>query len=127
MDIIKSLSLSFTPLARPINKRKQTFSHHTSQVIIIIMPKNSLTKWDIAKTIAPSVVTMVILPIVDVSSDITVVCNLYMHAHWHFATILLGQYKIVKPWYKSKPMSKQNPKLNKSPPKKEKRRIWTKG
>ena len=69
--------------------KKETFSH---QLLVIIMPKNSLTKWEIAKTIAPSVVTMVILPIVDVSTDITVVCNLYMHAHWHFATILLGQY-----------------------------------
>ena len=59
------------------------------------MPQNSLTKWEIAKTIAPSVFTMVILPIVDVSTDITVVCNLYMHAHWHFATILLGKYKIL--------------------------------
>ena len=36
---------------------------------------------------------------------------------------------IVKPWSKSesKPLSKQAPKLNKSPPKKEKRRIWTLG
>ena len=34
---------------------------------------------------------------------------------------------IVKPWSKSKPLSQQTPKLNKSPPKKEKRRIWTLG
>ena len=36
---------------------------------------------------------------------------------------------IVKPWSKSesKPLSKQAPKLNKSPQKKEKRRIWTEG
>ena len=36
---------------------------------------------------------------------------------------------IVKPWSKSesKPLSQQAPKLNKSPPKKEKRKIWTLG
>ena len=36
---------------------------------------------------------------------------------------------IVKPWSKSesKPLSQQAPKSNKSPPKKEKRRIWTLG
>ena len=36
---------------------------------------------------------------------------------------------IVKPWSKSesKPLSQQAPKSNKSPPKKKKRRIWTKG
>ena len=35
----------------------------------------------------------------------------------------------VKPWSKSvsKPLSQQTPKSNKSPPKKEKRRIWTLG
>ena len=39
-----------------------------------------------------------------------------------------GQWHwIVKPWSKSKPLSQQTPKLNKSPPKKEERRIWTKG
>ena len=36
-------------------------------------------------------------------------------------------FLIVKPWSKSGPLSQQAPKLNKSPPKKEKRRIWTKG
>ena len=38
-------------------------------------------------------------------------------------------FLIVKPWCKSesKPLSKEAPKLNKSPPKKEKRRIWTLG
>ena len=38
-------------------------------------------------------------------------------------------WEIVKPWSKSesKPLSKQAPKSNKSPPKKEKRRIWTLG
>ena len=76
--------------------KKETFSH---QLLVIIMPKNSLTKWEIAKAIAPSVVTMVFLPIIDVASDITLVCNLYMHAHWHFATILLGQYKILNKNY----------------------------
>ncbi len=37
--------------------------------------------------------------------------------------------RIVKPWSKSesKPLSQQTPKLNKSPPKNEKRRIWTLG
>ena len=59
------------------------------------MPNISLTKWEITKKIAPSVLTMVILPLVDVISDITLVCNLYMHGHWHFATILLGQYKCL--------------------------------
>ena len=35
--------------------------------------------------------------------------------------------EIVKPWSKSKPLSQQAPKSNKSPPKKQKRRIWTLG
>ena len=37
--------------------------------------------------------------------------------------------EIVKPWSKSKskPLSQQAPKSNKSPPKKEKERIWTLG
>ena len=57
------------------------------------MEENSLTNWKIAKEITPSVVTMIILPIVDVATDINLVCNLYMHSHWHFATILLRKYK----------------------------------
>ena len=41
----------------------------------------------------------------------------------------LGFGVFVKPWSKSesKPLSQQAPKSNKSPPKKEKRRIWTLG
>ena len=35
--------------------------------------------------------------------------------------ITSGTYKIVKPWCKSKSLSEQNPKLNKSPPKKGKK------
>ena len=57
------------------------------------MEENSLTNWKIAKEITPSVVTMIILPIVDVATDINLVCNLYTHSHWHFATILLRKYK----------------------------------
>ena len=39
------------------------------------------------------------------------------------------KYTFGMPWSKSKskPLSKQAPKSNKSPPKKEKRRIWTLG
>ena len=56
------------------------------------MPNVSLTKWEIVKITTPSILTMVILPLVDVISDITLVSNLYINGHWHFATILLGQY-----------------------------------
>ena len=44
-------------------------------------------------------------------------------------TFALFGHEIVKPWSKSKsnPLSQQSPKLNESPQKKKKRRIWTKG
>ena len=43
--------------------------------------------------------------------------------------VLPSDFIIVKPWSKSesKPLSQQAPKLNKRPPKKQKKRILTKG
>ena len=56
-----------------------------------------------------------------------------LHTFWnileHSRTFCKLCFQIVKPWSKSesKPLSQQAHKSNKSPPKKEKRRIWTLG
>ena len=55
--------------------------------------KVNLTPWQYVRMIGPivvSIIILIILPLVDVTSDIRLVVKLYIHGHHVFASLLLG-------------------------------------
>ena len=77
----------------------QIFVHHKTELNIIMKyfeASPSLTTWECIKMAAPVVIFSIVLPFVDIITDLRTIILLYLSGNPIFATLFLGHYFLNK-------------------------------